>query len=143
MRILCVSFKTSDKCGMCGRSPGELHRHLLKGTARCAKCCSCAPKRSVARPAASKPGIVAAAAAKVAKTVSRFVDAGPRRDPWYSDTARRKAAGCKESWVPSRPDWFCGGRAPHVSASIMGPDGSVRPVQAPDYEPRRFDPEGR
>jgi len=139
---LCIKSETTDKCAKCGHAPGILHRPLLSRTSVCARCCGCA-----AKPAAAKPtGIVASVAAKAAAAVARWRK-DHAVDPFYSDRERREAVNNRnqrrQRWIPDRPGWLQRNPARHVSAAIISPDGTVRPVQPPDYTPQPFDPEGR
>ena len=107
-----------------------------------------------ADPAAAKQLLAGArAVASAAKTGagapgdvpgSQWKTAPPRADPWYRDDRRGASRG--GSWIPQRPNWLQPGngrRGAITVATIIGPDGGVRPMPTPDYQPHPFVPPER
>ena len=151
IRMCIAAPNGKGKCHRCGESiPGNgsppriLHWSLRHpGRQHCAACCPHCMKT----PALSTAPVYTVAPTGKSTLISappgsQFRDAGfgPRPgDPFYRD-ARRETASRDSGFVPFR-NWFGGGRGRgHVSACIIGNDGSIGNLAAPSYEPQEFTP---
>jgi hypothetical protein len=121
----CFESRFAGQCSKCGVDVARPHVPIFRHERFCAACCvSCHPRPAAAQVAPTSPK---------RKPGSDFGGPpGAERDPFYRDTAedRRRRSVARRN----------GGRAWVQSAGFIGPDGNIRPVAAPDYEPRPFIP---